>query len=100
MADAAAQIGHTEAQAMLDSFASVGATHFDLTWTTRAGEKEYFRRKVSLAELARILPGMLDDAAGRQRNVIVRPHGAGVTFIQLDDLKAPALPRLAPAVFL
>ena len=33
----------------------------------------------------------------RQRNVIVRPHGPGVTFIQLDDLKAaqpaPARPR-------
>ena len=100
MADAGAQIGPTEAQAMLDSFASVGATRFDLTWTTHAGEKEYFRRNVSLAELARTLPGMLDDASARQRNVIVRPHGPGVTFIQLDDLKAPALPRLAPAVFL
>jgi RepB DNA-primase from phage plasmid len=40
------------------------------------------------------------DAAARKRNVIVRPHGPSVTFIQLDDLKAPALPRLAPAVFL
>jgi len=85
---------------MLDSFASVGATHFDLTWTTRAGEKEYFRRNVNLADLARTLPEMLDDAAPRQRNVIVRPHGPDVTFIQLDDLKAPALPRLAPALFL
>jgi hypothetical protein len=30
----------------------------------------------------------------------VRPHGPGVTFIQLDDLKADQLPPLAPAVFL
>ena len=43
---------------------------------------------------------MLDQAPARQRNVIVRPHGAGVTFIQLDDLKADQLPPLAPAVFL
>ena len=49
---------------------------------------------------ARTLPAMLDAAPARQRNVIVRPHGAGVTFIQLDDLKAEALARLAPAVFL
>ena len=100
MGEDSAQIGHTEAQAMLDAFASVGATRFDVTWTTRAGDKEYFRRSVSLAELVRTLPAMLDNAPGKQRNVIVRPHGPDVTFIQLDDLKAPALPRLAPAVFL
>jgi hypothetical protein len=55
---------------------------------------------VSLADLARILPAMLNIAAGEQRNVIVRPHGPGVTFVQLDDLKAENLPPLAPAVFL
>jgi hypothetical protein len=31
--------GHAAALAMLDAFASVGATHFDLTWTTAAGDK-------------------------------------------------------------
>jgi hypothetical protein len=100
MGDDGAQIGHIEAQAMLEAFASVGATCFDLTWTTRAGGKEYFRRSVSLAELTRSLPAMLDNATGKQRNVIVRPHGGGMTFIQLDDLKADQLPRVAPAVFL
>ena len=43
---------------------------------------------------------MLDSATSKQRNVIVRPHGLGVSFIQLDDLKADMLARLAPAVFL
>ena len=100
MGDDSDNTGHMTAQTMLDSFASVGATHFDLTWTTCAGEKEYFRRNVSLAELARTLPGMLDDAAARKRNVIVRPHGPGMTFIQLDDLKAEQHARVAPAVFL
>jgi hypothetical protein len=100
MGDDNAGIGHSEAQAMLGVFASVGATCFDLTWTTRAGVKEFFRRSVSLAELTRTLPAMLDTATGKQRNVIVRPHGNGVTFIQLDDLKADQLPRVAPAVFL
>jgi hypothetical protein len=85
---------------MLDAFASVGATHFDVTWTTRAGEKEWFRRGMRLAELARTLPAMLDSAPGKQRNVIVRPHGPAVTFIQLDDLKVGNLTRIAPAVFL
>ena len=100
MSDGSAKIGHIEAHAMLDAFASVGATRFDVTWTTRAGDKEWFRRGVSLADLTRTLPAMLDSAPGKQRNVIVRPHGPFVTFIQLDDLKAGNLPPLAPAVFL
>jgi hypothetical protein len=100
MGDDSAKIGHTEAHAMLDVFASVGAIRFDVTWTTIAGDKEFFRRSVSLADLTRTLPAMLDRAPGKQRNVIVRPHGPSVTFIQLDDLKADNLPRLAPAVFL
>jgi hypothetical protein len=32
--------------------------------------------------------------------VIVRPHGTGIAFLQLDDLTAARLPALAPAVFL
>jgi hypothetical protein len=100
MGNDGAGIGHEEAQAMLDAFASVGATHFDVTWTTRAGEKEWFRRNVSLADLSHTLPAMLDSAPANQRNVIVRPHGPAVTFIQLDDLAPTNLARLAPAVFL
>jgi RepB DNA-primase from phage plasmid len=91
---------HSEARNMLDTFASVGATRFDVTSTTRAGEKDWFRRNVSLADLARILPAMLDAAIIEQRNVIVRPHSPGVTFLQLDDLGPDQLPPLAPAVFL
>jgi hypothetical protein len=100
MTESGDQNGHTAAQAMLDIFASVGATRFDVTWTTRAGDKEWFRRNMSLADLRRILSAMLDAAPAKQRNVIVRPHGPGVTFIQLDDLKAGKLPKLAAPVFL
>ena len=100
MGESGNQNGHAAARAMIDSFASVGAARFDVTWTTRAGEKEWFRRAMSLADLRRTLPAMLDAAPAKQRNVIVRPHGPGVTFIQLDDLKADRLPQLAPAVFL
>jgi hypothetical protein len=100
MGESGTDNGHAAARAMLDIFASVGAARFDLTWTNRAGDKEYFRRGMSLAALRSAMPEMLDGAAANQRNVIVRPDGDGVTFIQLDDLKAPALPRVAPAVFL
>ena len=85
---------------MLDAFASVGATHFDLTTTNRSGAKISFRANVRLADLSRNLPLILDSATRQQRNVIVRPHGRGVSFVQLDDLKADMLARLAPAVFL
>jgi hypothetical protein len=85
---------------MLDLFASVGATHFDVTWTNAAGDKRSFRRNLPFASLTHTLPAMLDHATQAQHNFIVRPHGANVTFIQLDDLKAPALPRLAPTAFL
>jgi hypothetical protein len=88
------------ARRMLDIFASVGADRFDMTWTNRAGDKEEFRRGVSQAELAGTLPQMLDSAIARERNLIVRPHGPGAAFLQLDDLTADKLPPLAPAVFL
>jgi hypothetical protein len=100
MGENSAQTGHSEAQAMLDAFASVGASRFDVTRTTSAGDKDFFRANVTLADLARALPAMLNQAAAGQRNVIVRPHGPGITFIQLDDLEANQLPPLAPAVFL
>src|SRR5271169_5668050 len=100
MGDGSAKVGHIEAHAMLDIFASVGATRFDVTWTTRAGDKEWFRRGMSLTDLTRTLPAMLDSAPGKQRNVIVRPHGPAVTFIQLDDIAPAMVARLAPAVFL
>jgi hypothetical protein len=100
MGEDSANTAHTEARAMIEAFASVGATRFDVTWTNAAGEKELFRRGVSLADLHRTVPAMLDIAPAHQRNVIVRPHGPGVTFIQLDDLKADQLPPLASAAFL
>jgi hypothetical protein len=94
-----------EARAMLDLCASVGARAVALTLTTQTGDKvnkEYFRRHVTLAELGRGLSdGMLDKAAERQRNVIIRPHDGRpdqqreVSFLQLDDLTADRLPEVA-----
>jgi len=91
---------HSAALEMLDTFASVGASCFDVTLTTRAGGKDWFRRSVPVAELRRTLSRMLDAATISERNVIVRPHGAGTSFLQLDDLTADRLAPLAPAAFL
>jgi len=43
-----------EARRMLDICASVGARAVDLTLTSQSGEKEYFRRNQTLAELGRL----------------------------------------------
>jgi hypothetical protein len=100
MGEDSANTAHSEARAMIEAFASVGATRFDVTWTNAAGDMELFRCGVSLADLRRTVTAMLDIAPAHQRNVIVRPRGPGVTFIQLDDLKADQLPPLARAAFL
>jgi hypothetical protein len=93
--------GHAAALAMVDTFTSVGATCFDVTWTNADGEQQAFRGRCKTAYLARILPAVLDDAERKQRNVIMRPRGGmGVTFVQLDDLGEDRLERVAPAVFL
>ncbi|MGA9210774.1 MAG: DNA-primase RepB domain-containing protein, partial [Terriglobales bacterium] len=42
----------------------------------------------------------LPRAAEHEHNVIVRPHGPGVAFIQLDDLNAEALARVRELAFL
>src|SRR3954447_11592744 len=94
------ELYHSAAIAMLNCSASVGASYFDVTLTTRSGEKCGFRRSVLFAELTRTLPGILDSATSSERNVIVRPHGPDITFLQLDDLAADRLSALAPAVFL
>jgi hypothetical protein len=91
---------HTEAQTMLEVFASVGAVRFDVTWTNAAGDGQRFRRAVPHADLARRMPGILDDATRQQRNVIVRPDGPSAMFVQLDDLDSGKLARVAPALFL
>jgi hypothetical protein len=85
---------------MLDVFGSVGATGFNVEWTTLQDEHHRSRKGVNLLELRRAIPGMLDAAIADQLNLIVRPLGPKVWFIQLDDLKAEQLDRLAPRIFL
>ena len=50
------------ARTMLDAFTSTGAEHFDVTWTTRQGEKAGFRRHMPADTLRHLLPVMLSNA--------------------------------------
>jgi hypothetical protein len=89
-----------EALRMLDTFASVGATHFDLTHTDIDGEKRGFRPEQSLAQVKNSMPKLFPGAAARQNNIIIRPLSRTVHFVQLDDLDAAKLSRVGEAAFL
>ena len=89
-----------EALRMLELFASVGATHFDVTHTNLDGEKRGFRNNRSSAEVMRSMPYLVESAARRQNNVIVRPRVEGTVCIQLDDLDRRKADAIAPAAFL
>ena len=85
---------------MLDAFASVGATRFDLTHIDIDGQKRGFRPQQTIGQLRNSLPKLFPGAAQRQNNIIVRPYGEKVHFIQLDDLNDAALARVGEAAFL
>jgi hypothetical protein len=89
-----------EAVRMLDTFASAGATHFDLTHINIDGETRGFRPRQSLSQLKNSLPKLFPGAAERQNNIIVRPLSDKVHFVQLDDLDASGLSRVGEAAFL
>jgi hypothetical protein len=92
--------GEGAAMEMLDAFASVGAGRYDLTFTNIAGEKVGFRGNRTLDQLRTALPAILQEAAERQHNVIVRPRSNAATLIQLDDLGEKMVMRLRPVSFL
>jgi hypothetical protein len=89
-----------QALEMLDAFANVGAERFDITFIDMAGEKVGFRGNRALEQLRAAMPAILEEAAERHHNVIVRPRSSGATLIQLDDLGEDAAARLRPVSFL
>jgi hypothetical protein len=89
-----------EALRMIDTFASVGATHFDLTHTDIDGEKRGYRPQQSITQIKNSLPRLFPGAASRQNNIIIRPSGDKVHFVQLDDLDTSGLSRVGGAAFM
>ena len=90
----------TEAIRMIEAFASIGATSFDITHTNLEGEKRGFRKAQSLDQICRSIPYLVASAAERLNNVIVRPRVEGYTCIQLDDLDRAKAKKVAMAAFL
>ena len=85
---------------MLDTFASVGVTHFDLTHIDVDGEKRGFRPQQSVAQLKNSLPKLFPGAEARHNSIIIRPHSGKAQLVQLDDLDQAALSRVGDAAFL
>jgi hypothetical protein len=101
---------------MLDTFTSVGATSFVVTKTELewpGHKKVKWGKPYAADDLRRLMPAMVRTAAIRRpcripgsdpimagENLIIRPTGADVAFVQLDDLSAGQLDRVRPAVFI
>lgn len=84
---------------MIDGFASVGVSAFDVTLLDIDEEKKDFQI-CPVAELKRNLSERLDKATCAQLNVIIRPRSADALLVQLDDLDAEKAGKLAPHAFL
>lgn len=77
-----------------------GAARFDVTFTDAGSDKVGFRGNRSLGQLRAAIPAILQAAADRRHNVIVRPRSTGTELVQLDDLGEDAVERLRPVSFL
>ena len=92
--------GVEQAWRMLDLFASLDVRAWDLTITDVDGHKREFHRAVSLAGLRRGIAHFLDATIQRRQNLILRPRGAAVELVQLDDLPDAMLARFGDAAFM
>jgi hypothetical protein len=97
---------------MLDTFTSVGARSFVVT-KTDVNQQLLWGKTYQTGDLHRLMPAMVRTAAIRKlcqtpegktvtagENLIIRPTGLGVAFVQLDDLNSEQLDRVRPAVFI
>lgn len=97
--DGEATIAMSAAREMLSLFASVGATHFDVTLKDeRIDKKISFERRRTLDGLFTSLPSLLTRAAAEQLDIIVRPQSK-TPLIQLDDLTPAGVERVRAFAF-
>ncbi len=89
-----------QALMMIDTFASIGATHFDITFKHLSGEQRGFRQHRGVDEVRTSIPYLIASSTDRQNNIIVRPRVEGATCVQLDDLDRQKAQKIAPTAFL
>jgi hypothetical protein len=89
-----------QAMRMIDAFASVGGTHFDVTFLDIEGKKRGFRPLQTARQVKHSLPKLFPGLRERQNSLVVRPYSERATIIQLDDLKADTLAPVRDVSFL
>jgi len=92
--------GVEQARRMPDAFANLEVHAFDITETNIDGYKQGFRGGQRVDQLRDWMPRLIASAIERQHNVIVRPKGAPINLVQLDDLSRAAMERVKTAAFL
>lgn len=85
----------TEARAMLLAFASVGATHFDVTLKDEQSGQTAFDKGRTLNGLTISLTSLLYRADRDGQDIIIRPRGKNENeLIQLDDITAESVQKV------
>jgi RepB DNA-primase from phage plasmid len=113
--DTAEQSNTGKAFAMLNAFASIDASVFNITLTDINGDNLRFHQypdwirpdpktkrlpDITLDELRARIGGLLQDATRIRRNVIIRPRSATALLVQLDDFTAEKVAVVAPHAFM
>src|SRR5579872_6395054 len=85
---------------MLDVFASVGATAFDVTLLDIEGREQGFQSNRSLDEIRRSMSKRLTAATSSRHSVVIRPRSTTALLIQLDDFSDEKASTIAPHAFM
>jgi hypothetical protein len=95
-------VDNRKAADMLDTFASVGVSAFDVTITDINGEKVpgAFRANRGVDQLRADIGPLLERATRARENFIIRPRSTTATLVQLDDLSAEAAAAIARYAFM
>jgi hypothetical protein len=90
----------SKAVAMLNAFASVGATVFDVSLTDIEETGKVFQPKCTIDELTHSLSRRLAAANSAQYNLIIRPRSTTALLVQLDDFDEGKAARMEPYAFM
>jgi hypothetical protein len=91
----------SEGTRMVEAFANVGVSRFDLTRTTLSKEARGYWPARSHSQVRALLPSLIETSVREQWNLIVRPHVDPPSFlVQLDDISGSRLERVWSLAFL
>ena len=85
---------------MLQAFASVGASVYDLTLFDIHEEQQSFQSGCSADELGRSMSARLEAATRSGNNIVLRPRSTTALLIQLDDLDDEKAAKIEPHAFM